>query len=199
VFVDNAWLKVLFGLSAAMCAVFASYWIWRAERQRAIALSDRVTEVERRLEPRLVFVQQDCCRRYFSLGVVGVENPNLASVEDAKVYITIPALQVDDVLVKWAGMEADEGLDIHPGGHHHTSYIVSVGDQVGQFFFHFAYGPALSIEPGRYIAQLRVRGRNVPATTARLEIVLANPRSMAFELIAEKERDRTVERQKSDG
>jgi hypothetical protein len=185
VFVDNAWLKLLFGLSAATCATFTSYWLWRAERQRAIALTSRANELEERLEPRLVFVQQDCCRRNSSLGVVGVANPHPVSVDDAKVYISIPALQVDDVLVKRSGMAADEGLNIDHGRHHHTSYIVSVGDNLGQFFFHPAYGPHVSIEAGRYTAELCVKGRNIAATIARLDFVLANPRSMKFDLVAE--------------
>src|SRR5207302_1116017 len=127
-----------------------------------------------------------CCRRNSSLGVIGVANPNPVSVTDANVYITIPGLQVDDLAVMWAGMAPGQGLAIHQGPlsrHHHTSYIVSVGDNAGQFSMHPACGPARPIEAREYPAQLSVRGRDVSAATARLEIVLANPRSMTLNLL----------------
>jgi TIR domain-containing protein len=150
----------------------------------------RGVEREERVKSPLVFVQQACCRRNSSLGVLGVANPNPVTVEDASVYITIPALQIDDVAVKWAGMAPDQALDIHPGPlsrHHHLSYIVSVGDNAGQFFFHPAYGPAQPVEAGRYTAELCVKGRDVNATTARIEVVFAHPRSMTLDLLAESE------------
>ncbi len=189
-FVDSTWLKTLFALLAITCAAFACYWVWRHERQRKLALFEGVEQLEERLKPKLVFVMQECCRRHWSLGVVGVANPNPVTVEDARVYVSIPELQIDDRVVNWAGMGADENLDIHQAPlsrHHHTSCFVSAGDSPGQFFLHPAYGPAQTIEAGRYVAELCVRGRNATATIARVEIICALPHSLTVRLVPEGE------------
>lgn len=47
--VGSTGLKIVFGVLAITCAVFASYWVWRTERQRGNELAER-------LAPKLRFV-----------------------------------------------------------------------------------------------------------------------------------------------
>jgi hypothetical protein len=95
-------------------------------------------------------------------------NPTSISVEDARLYITLPALQVVDLVLKWAGMKADEGLALHPGpGHHHTEPFAIVGDQPDRYFVETAYTNR-QVEEGRYTGALCVKGRDVTATTAQI-------------------------------
>ena len=72
-FVGNTALRVLFVVLAVACGVFSAYWVWRQER---IARN----EAEARIQPRLEFVVEDCCRRQSSLGCIGVANPSAVSV-----------------------------------------------------------------------------------------------------------------------
>jgi len=86
-------------------------------------------------------------------------NPTSISVEDARLYITLPALQVVDLVLKWAGMKADEGLALHPGpGHHHTEPFAIVGDQPDRYFVETAYTNR-QVEEGRYTGALCVKAR----------------------------------------
>lgn len=184
-FLGNTGLKVLFGVLAVTCAVFSSYWVWRQERQRANSSAKRVEQLEERMTPRLIFVLRDgCCRRASGILTIGVGNENPRTVEDASVYVAIPRLQVNDRVLPWASPDErpQETLSVHQGGHHHTGVFASVGDLPGQFFFHFAYGH-VSVEPGEYGVDLCVKGRDVMATTARMEIIFALPRSLNAWLI----------------
>jgi hypothetical protein len=47
VFVPNDIAKLLLALTAIACAIFASYWVWRRERQQAIVS-------EQQLAPKIV-------------------------------------------------------------------------------------------------------------------------------------------------
>jgi hypothetical protein len=48
-FVEQKYLKALFGVLAILCAGFSSYWIWKREREERSAL-------EERLEPKLELI-----------------------------------------------------------------------------------------------------------------------------------------------
>ena len=185
VFVQSSWLKVPFVVLAVACGGFACYWVWREERLVRTSLQDR-------LKPRLVFVIEECCRRQATLARVGVANTSPVSVEDARVYITIPSLQIDDRVLTWAGMKPDEGWNLHPGprsSHAHTAPFVLAGDQPGRFFIQLGYGAAQPIEPGRHTGELCVKGRNVTATTAQVEFTCTLPWSLTMRLVT---RDRVL-------
>jgi hypothetical protein len=175
-YVENGLLRSLFVVLAVVCGAFSCYWVWRDERTARIA-------AEGRLKSRLKFVIEDCCRRQASLALVGVANQSAVSVEDARVYITIPKLQLDDRVLNWSGMEPDTGWNIHPGpGHAHTDPFLFAGDD-GRFIVRTAYSGLVYVEPGDYVAELCVRGRNVAATTAKIEFTFGpSPRSMSVRL-----------------
>lgn len=56
VYVDSKWLKILFGLLAVICAVFASYWVWRRAQLRAL-------ELEEACRPKIEIVHVQDCQR----------------------------------------------------------------------------------------------------------------------------------------
>jgi hypothetical protein len=178
-YVENNLLRSFFAVLTVVCGVFSCYWVWREERIARVA-------AEARVGPRLEFVIEDCCRRQDSLGLVGVANPTASSVEDARVYLTIPRLQLDDRVLKWAGMDADVGLDIHPGPrarHAHTQAFLIVGN-ADLFWVQTAYGLAEKAEPGNYVGELCVKGHNVVATTAQIEFTFGPARSLTVRLVA---------------
>jgi hypothetical protein len=180
-------------VAAAAIALVALVWNlvtvpWRLHEEqtmRATTLTGQVSDLEAGPAPKLVFVREACCQRNASLGQVGVANPHSVTVKDARVSITIPALQLDDVPLKWAGKAAGEGFDIHPAPlsrHPHTEYFLSVGDSPGRYFFHPADGPFLPIEAGHYGAELCVKGHNIAATTAKIVFAVTD-RSLTLTLM----------------
>lgn len=178
-FLENVWLKMLFGLLAIVCAFFASFWVWRTERLTNQGHEISIRDLKDRLLPKLVVVMNDCCR-HSQLGRVAVENPNPVTVDDARVHIDVPGLQIVDRQVAWNG-QGFQSLSLHHGSHYHTDVIVSVGDNAGQFYVHFPNGNQ-SVAPGTYEATLRVSGRGTMAKSARLHIVFALPRQLSFTL-----------------
>jgi hypothetical protein len=141
-YVDSTWARALFVLLAVTCAFVASFLVWRRERQRAVDLAGQVRDLTARLAPKLVLVREACCQNNPTLGRVGVANPTATTVGDALVYLTVPALQIHDLLVKWAGREAGKTLDVHPGNHHyHTDYFLVLGDNPGLYCLVLAYVP----------------------------------------------------------
>jgi hypothetical protein len=109
-----------------------------------------------------------------------VANRTTTTVEDALVYITVPTLQIHDLLIRWAGMSGGETLDVHPGRHYHTDHFLVAGDNAGQYYLQLVEGQR-RIEEGSYAGELCVRGRNVPATTAQIVWGFA-PRSVALDI-----------------
>lgn len=157
------------------------------ERAGTEKLESRINELQRLLESRLKVVIERCC--YTPVAAwIGVGNPSMKTVENALVYVSVSSLDVSDRLVQWAGMQPDQAIPIHhaplPTHHHHTVPLVSVGDAPGQFFLHFAYGNKM-LGPGRYEANVCVKGQDATAATARLEIVCALPRSLTVRLVPE--------------
>jgi hypothetical protein len=118
-----------------------------------------------------------------TVGVVGVANPSVESVEDSRMYITIPQLQIYDRVLNWAGTARDEGWAIHPpprSRHAHTAPFLSVGDD-GRSYIQASYGNQI-VDPGDYVAELCVRGRHTAATTAQIEFTFAS-RSLKIRLV----------------
>lgn len=187
-YVENTWAKTLFAVLAVLSAALACYWVWRREREQAISLAERVDQLEERLKPTLRFVLRDCCvESAIARGSIGVGNPSPTSVEEANVYITIPAIRMEDRVLKWSGMGPREGLVIHPATlprHHHTQPFVTVGGR--SCTVHTGYEER-EIPPGRYIAELCVKGRDVTAATAYVEFICALPQSLTMRLLTEAE------------
>lgn len=114
--------------------------------------------------------------------MIGVGNEGSKTVHDASVYVNVPSLGIADKVLKWAAPDQPEKFDIHPSGHHHTGYFASVGDVGGKFYFQFGYGN-LEVSAGTYVVELCVKGRDVTAATAKMEVVFANPRTYSARFI----------------
>lgn len=185
--IENNRVRIAFGALSIAAWIFSSYWIWSKERQRAVLAGRDHTTTEAQLievtTPRLSFVLQDDCCRKPTLASIGVANLTSTSVEDASVYINIPALGIQNRLLEWAG-EGGRPINIHHGPvsqHHHTDWIFVLGDN-GEYILHpLAY--RRKVDPGTYIAEIVVKGRNAEAATARVQFDCLYPRRFGVQLL----------------
>ena len=66
-----------------------------------------------------------------------------------------------------------------------TPWLSRLVTGVGEFFIHLADVTSQAVEPGHYTAELCVEGRDVTATTARLEFTCTLPRSLTMQLLTD--------------
>ena len=168
-------VTVLFGVAAFFLA-------WKDESMARDRAALRVAELEDQLKPKLAFVLRDGCCRFAATMMIGVGNEGSKTVHDASVYVDIPSLGITDKVLKWATPERPEKFDLHPSGHHHTDHFASVGDVGDKFYFQFGYGN-LEVPPGTYVVALCVKGRDVTAATAKMQVVFTSPRSYRAQLL----------------
>src|SRR5260370_41326556 len=94
VFVESTRLKTLFAVLAATCVLFSCYWVWRQERLRAIALSERVGGLEERVKPRLLIRHVPDCPQckgqlHGGLPTFGLEGNNTCLQSIKAVHLVI--------------------------------------------------------------------------------------------------------------
>ena len=183
-YVDNAWLKALFGGLAIICVLFAGYLVWRHERMRANRADDRVEALEVKLRPGLVFAMGDCCININEGSVrIGVQNPSPISVREARVYMTVPTLGIQGIILSWSSAkEAGEPIDVHHGPHFHTGQIAGVYTDPGGFWI-WSGRDCRQVDAGLYPITLVAKGADIHYAEARTEVVFTAPRSVTARLL----------------
>ena len=181
-YVDNAWLKALFGVLAMICVLFAGYLVWRHERMRANRSDDRVEALEVKLRPGLVFAMGDCCINEGSVRI-GVQNPSPISVRAARVYMTIPTLGIQGIILSWSSAKEDgEPIDVHHGPHFHTGLIAGVYTDPGGFWI-WSGRDYRQVDAGLYSIALVAKGADIHCAEARMEVVFTAPSSITARLL----------------
>jgi hypothetical protein len=185
---DLVW-SMIAGISASFAVGLLTFlvhftkapWLLHTkESDRATAAEAREQQAGERLKPRLqIEMTQECCRPRPEIARVGVRNKGSVTVNNAFVYVSIPRLRISERQVAWDSTPPDRGLAVQDGLHYHTDPLVSVGDQPGQFFVHFARGVRhQQIKQGEYELLLSATGQDTTAATAKVVVECGPGRAM---------------------
>ena len=130
----------------------------------------------------------ECCH-LAKAARIGVANVGSESVHDALAYIDVPALGIKGLLVVWAGELGNHPISIHPGAledHHHTEPFVYLSDKRGEFGLHLQYsGIGKRLAAGQYQARIVVKGKDVTATVASIDIACTAPDLIHLQLLSD--------------